>query len=63
MTGNALVDIANAAVFLFSPAAAWITGIVMPVDGGENHLRSSLLPYPQSVLDPSSVKGLIRGKL
>ncbi|QSX31711.1 SDR family oxidoreductase [Shewanella cyperi] len=28
------VDIANAAMFLASPQAAYITGIVMPVDGG-----------------------------
>lgn len=27
-------DIANAVVFLASPAASWITGIVLPVDGG-----------------------------
>ncbi|WVW86109.1 hypothetical protein I302_108149 [Kwoniella bestiolae CBS 10118] len=56
-------DIANAAVFLFSPAASWITGTVLPVDGGENHIRQLSLPYPQSMLDPESVKGLIKGKL
>ncbi len=27
-------DIANAVVFLASPAASWITGVVLPVDGG-----------------------------
>ena len=27
-------DIANAALFLASDAAAWITGAVLPVDGG-----------------------------
>lgn len=27
-------DIANAVLFLISPAAAWITGITLPVDGG-----------------------------
>ncbi|OCF61167.1 peroxisomal 2,4-dienoyl-CoA reductase [Kwoniella mangroviensis CBS 10435] len=56
-------DIANAALFLFSPAANWITGTVLAVDGGENHIRQLSLPYPQSLLDPDSVKGLIKGKL
>jgi NAD(P)-dependent dehydrogenase (short-subunit alcohol dehydrogenase family) len=27
-------DVANAALFLASDAAAWITGVVLPVDGG-----------------------------
>jgi gluconate 5-dehydrogenase len=27
-------DIGNAAVFLSSPAAAYITGVTLPVDGG-----------------------------
>lgn len=31
-------DIANAIGFLISPQAAWITGVVLPVDGGE-HLK------------------------
>ncbi|ORY33512.1 putative 2,4-dienoyl-CoA reductase [Naematelia encephala] len=56
-------DIANAALFLFSPAASWITGTVLPVDGGENHMRSFVLPYPQSLLDPESAKGLIKARL
>ncbi|WRT70286.1 uncharacterized protein IL334_007284 [Kwoniella shivajii] len=56
-------DIANAAVFLFSPAASWITGTVTVVDGGEHHIRQMSLPYPQSLLDPDSVKGIIKGKL
>ena len=56
-------DIANAALFLFSPAASWITGTVMVVDGGQNHLQSSMLPYPESLLDPSSVKDLIKARM
>ncbi|OWZ67395.1 hypothetical protein AYX15_01540 [Cryptococcus neoformans] len=57
------VDIANAAVFLFSPASAWITGSTLVVDGGENHIRSTMLPYPESLLDPESVKSLIKPRL
>ncbi|KGB76970.1 peroxisomal 2,4-dienoyl-CoA reductase [Cryptococcus deuterogattii 99/473] len=57
------VDIANAAVFLFSPASAWITGSTLVVDGGENHIRTTMLPYPESLLDPESVKSLIKPRL
>ena len=28
------VDIANSVLFLASPAASWITGVGLPVDGG-----------------------------
>ncbi|KAF5389349.1 hypothetical protein D9757_004362 [Collybiopsis confluens] len=56
-------DLANAAVFLFSPAACYITGQVLPVDGGGEHLRGDFFPYPQSVLDPSSIQKLLKGKL
>jgi peroxisomal 2,4-dienoyl-CoA reductase len=56
-------DVANAAVFLFSDAASYITGQVLPVDGGFEHLRSPMVPYPQSVLDPASVAHMITPKL
>ncbi|TFK24597.1 2,4-dienoyl-CoA reductase [Coprinopsis marcescibilis] len=56
-------DVGNATVFLFSNAASFITGQVLPVDGGSEHLRTQFLPYPQAVLDPSSVAHLIKGKL
>ena len=56
-------DIANAAVFLFSDAAAFITGQVVVVDGGNEHLRATQLPYPQAVLDPASAKRLITPRL
>ncbi|KAH0826399.1 hypothetical protein J3R83DRAFT_5369 [Lanmaoa asiatica] len=58
-----LNDVANAAVFLFSDAASYITGQVLPVDGGCEHLRTTQLPYPQSVLDPDSIKDMIKPRL
>jgi len=56
-------DIGNATIFLFSDAAAYITGQVLPVDGGTMHLHSTLLPYPQSVIDPKSVMHMIKPKM
>lgn len=56
-------DIANAAIFLFSDAASYITGQVLPVDGGSEHMRGSMVPYPQSVLDPASVAHMIKPRL
>ncbi|KAI0353242.1 2,4-dienoyl-CoA reductase [Trametes cingulata] len=56
-------DIANATVFLFSDAARFITGQVLPVDGGCEHLRAFALPYPQAVVDPESVARMIKPKL
>jgi len=56
-------DIGNATIFLFSDAAAYITGQVLPVDGGAMHLHSTFLPYPQSVIDPRSVMHMIKPKM
>ncbi|KAJ4472949.1 hypothetical protein J3R30DRAFT_3659341 [Lentinula aciculospora] len=56
-------DVANAAVFLFSPAACYITGQVIPIDGGAEHLRGNFFPYPSPVLDPSSISKLFKGKM
>jgi peroxisomal 2,4-dienoyl-CoA reductase len=62
-TQQDIVDIASAAVFLFSPAASWITGVVLPVDGGESHLRHSMVQYPEGVLNPMSSKDPVKSKL
>jgi len=56
-------DVANATVFLFSDAGSYITGQVLPVDGGFEHLRSLIVPYPQAVLDPLSMSHIIKLKL
>lgn len=56
-------DVANATVFFFSDAAAYITGQVLTVDGGYEHLRSTMVPYPQAVLDPASIAHMIKAKL
>ncbi|KAF9493297.1 NAD(P)-binding protein [Pleurotus eryngii] len=48
-------DVANATVFIFSDAASYITGQILPVDGGNKHLLNTSLPYPEAVLDPGSV--------
>ncbi|KAI5118347.1 hypothetical protein M0805_009150 [Coniferiporia weirii] len=56
-------DIANAAVYLFSDAASFVSGIVLVVDGASEHIRGMQLPYPQSVLDPAAIKAMIKARL
>jgi len=56
-------DIANAAVFLFSDAASFISGQILVVDGASQHVLGPMLPYPQSVLDPTSYEHLIKPRL
>ena len=56
-------DVANAAVFLFSNAASFISGQILVVDGASEHVRGQMLPYPESVLDPASYGHLIKPKL
>jgi peroxisomal 2,4-dienoyl-CoA reductase len=58
-----LKDVANATIFLFSDAAANITGQILPVDGANGHLATFQLPYPQALLDPQSVKHMIKTRL
>jgi len=60
---GSISDCANAAVFLFSPAAAYISGQILPVDGASEHLRTLVVPYPLSVLEPEKVQDMIKGKL
>jgi len=56
-------DVANAAVFLFSNAASFISGQILVVDGASHHVWRPMLPYPQSVLDPTSYEHLIKPRL
>ncbi|CZR65561.1 related to Peroxisomal 2,4-dienoyl-CoA reductase SPS19 [Phialocephala subalpina] len=46
-------EIADATIFLFSPAAKYISGAIVPVDGGAWHMQSvvtSGTEYPENVL-------------
>ena len=48
-------DIADATVFLFSPAANWITGTGIVVDGGAWRRQGNHEPYPEIVLSTEPV--------
>ncbi|KAH9911569.1 NAD(P)-binding protein [Epithele typhae] len=58
-----VADVANAAVFLFSPAARYVSGQVFAVDGACEHVRGMQLPYPTAVLDPDAVARMIKPRL
>ncbi|KAF7325003.1 hypothetical protein MKEN_00542700 [Mycena kentingensis (nom. inval.)] len=62
---GAIADVAAAGVFLFSPAAAYVTGQAFAVDGAQEHIRGLVVPYPLSVLEPTSdkVRAMVKGKL
>jgi len=49
-------DVANATVFLFSDAASYITGQVLPVDGGSWFMTSWPVAYPEAVLNTGEQK-------
>lgn len=54
-------DIADATIFLFSPAGDFISGDVIVVDGGAWHRQGTAgsgMPYPESVLSESVVRGV-----
>lgn len=53
-------DIADATVFLFSPAAAWITGTGIVVDGGAWHRQggSHADYYPEAVMVDMKMEGV-----
>lgn len=48
-------DIADGTVYLFSPAAAWVTGQILIIDGGAWHRATSSFPYPEIVLGTASL--------
>jgi len=57
-------DIANAGIFLFSPAASYITGVELVCDGGSWHTSPGIgLPYPESVMNGEKFREMIKAKL
>jgi peroxisomal 2,4-dienoyl-CoA reductase len=46
-------DIANGTIYLFSPAAAYVTGTQLVVDGGDTlvKLQNTMMDYPKVLLE------------
>ncbi|CAG8812465.1 3096_t:CDS:2, partial [Gigaspora rosea] len=45
-------DIEYATLYLASDASSFVTGTILLVDGGDALRKHSILPYPESVLNP-----------
>lgn len=57
-SAGAATDVANAALFLASPASSYVTGVVLPVDGGMG--ARSLMPW-QTARPPGAAGPATRG--
>ena len=68
LLGYLIRPIEHGADIVTHSATKWIGGHGtvlggVVVDGGNEHLRTTQLPYPQAVLDPASAKRLITPRL
>ncbi|RIA95914.1 2,4-dienoyl-CoA reductase [Glomus cerebriforme] len=56
-------DVEQATIFLASDAASFITGQIIVVDGGESLRKVGVLPYPESVINPTNFSKKLSVKL